>query len=114
VKAVEQHPYMPPIMMREIASGGRNFPGTVVGDLSRILGTLMEILREGAEKGVFVKINPLIFHVMFIAPVISLKTIELIRGNYTGLSEMLDRLSESIPTSIEGEIRHLVLKAIKK
>ena len=114
VKALEQYPYMPPIMMREIASGGRNFPGMVVGDLSRILGTLMEILHEGAEKGVFVKINPLMFHVMFIAPVISLKTIELIRGKYTGLSEILKKLTENIPTDIENEMRHLALKAIKK
>ena len=38
--AVETNPDLPPIMMREVASGGANLPRVVIEDIASILGIL--------------------------------------------------------------------------
>ncbi|MFC1821525.1 TetR/AcrR family transcriptional regulator [Thermodesulfobacteriota bacterium] len=113
-QTIQKNPYLPQIMVREIASGGRYFPEVVLEDFATILGILMNILREGAEKGVFIKTNPLMVHVMFIGPVMSLKVIEAIKGEGTILAETLSRVIKTFPENIEEEIQKLVLRAVKK
>jgi AcrR family transcriptional regulator len=49
-RAVDDHPQMTPIMMRELASGGRNLPGEVVEDFSRIIAVISAILDEGCRR----------------------------------------------------------------
>ena len=114
VQTIGKHPYLPQIMLREIASGGRYFPEVVLKDFAKILGILMNILTEGAEKGIFIETNPLMVHVMFIGPVMSLKVIEAIKGEGTILAKTLSRIVKTFPENIEEEIQKLVLKAVKK
>src|SRR4029078_10546914 len=49
----EARPHFPPIWFREIAENGAHLDGATVGHMSRILGALNGILREGAETGRF-------------------------------------------------------------
>ena len=56
--AVDNNPELPPIMMREIASGGMHLPHVVVEDMSSILSILIGILEEGKKKGVFIRTVP--------------------------------------------------------
>ncbi len=48
--AVDKNPEIPPIMMREVASGGANLPRVVVEDIASVLTILTGILEEGRKK----------------------------------------------------------------
>lgn len=59
-------PYFAPIMMREVAGGGRNMPDAPLQHMVCILGTLSEILKQGSELGVFRHVNPMATHMLVI------------------------------------------------
>src|SRR6476469_4895360 len=49
----EARPHFPPIWFREIAENGAHLDGSTVAHMSRILGALARILREGVDAGRF-------------------------------------------------------------
>ena len=114
VRNVSQHPQVPPIMMHEIASGGLNFPEVVVKDITAIVGTLAEILAEGAKQGVFVETNPFMVHMMVLGTVIFYKNMKSVRDKHPAFPETLKRLDKERPGGLAEEIERLVLKAVKK
>ena len=114
VNTVEQHPYMPPIMMRELASGGKNFPEVAARDLASILNFLKKILDEGKEKGQFNEIMPFTFHLMVISALISSKNIENILKRDRSILRALDGLETFLPEKISEEIAEILLRAVKK
>ena len=50
---IDDNPQVAPIMMREVASGGKHLPEVVARDIFRIVSMLRGILKEGDEKGIF-------------------------------------------------------------
>ena len=52
-RTIAKHPYLPGIMMRELASGGRNIHEIVAEDFARILAIPGGILSDGIKKGIF-------------------------------------------------------------
>jgi TetR/AcrR family transcriptional regulator len=69
IQTVEENPAIPPIMLRELAAGGRSFPPIIVEDFLQIISLLDSILVEGVEQGDFIPMNPLLLHLMIIGPV---------------------------------------------
>ncbi len=111
---VDQHPHIPPIMMREFALGGQNFPEVVTKDFARIFGMLTEILEEGSEKGVFLNVNPFILHAMVIGPVIFHKNLDSIRSKLNHAPEMLKKLGAPVSNGVVEKIENFLLRAVKK
>jgi len=74
--AIENNPHIPPIMLRELASGGKSFPALVAEDFSTLLSTLYGILKEGVDKGVFIEVPPLILHLMIVGTFVLSKRVE--------------------------------------
>ncbi|HDS05714.1 MAG TPA: TetR/AcrR family transcriptional regulator, partial [Deltaproteobacteria bacterium] len=62
--AVDKNPELPPIMMREVASGGTHLPRLVAEDIASVLAVLLGILEEGKEKNVFNDVVPFLVHAM--------------------------------------------------
>lgn len=58
--------FFAPTMLREVASGGKNLPKDVFSAMSRIVAILHSILAEGEQKGIFVKTNTLVTHLMIV------------------------------------------------
>ncbi len=65
-RTVTEHPFMPRIMMREMASGGQALPDIVIDDFAAIIGMVSGVIQAGARSGEFVELDPLTLHLMVI------------------------------------------------
>jgi len=61
---MKENPYMPPIVIRELATGGNHLPEEIVEDISLIIGQLTKVIREGVEQGELYETHPLLVHIM--------------------------------------------------
>ena len=73
-QTLKKHPHLPPIMMHELAAGGRNLPDIVADDLVAIIGLISAAVSEGHQQGEFQNINPFILHLMVIGGISYFKT----------------------------------------
>ena len=71
--AVDKNPDLPPIMMREVASGGAHLPQVVAEDMASVLSVLLGILEEGKEKNVFNDVVPFLVHAMIMGSILIFK-----------------------------------------
>ena len=113
-RTFEEHPHLAPIMMRELASGGKDLPDVVLVDLGRILGTLMGIIEEGTQLGLFARANPTIVHLMIIAPMFMRKRMNEIVSRRKQHSGILRHLDKGEPLDIAAEVERLMLKALRR
>jgi len=113
-RTVDQHHHLAPIMMRELASGTRNFPEVAGQDLARIVSMLTAILKEGEKKGVFIKTNPFLIHMMIVGTTIFYKMSAPIRTKQTIFPESLRKLDKDVSGDMDKEIEKLLSKVLKK
>jgi len=113
-QTVGRHPHVPPIIMRELASGARNIPEVVANDLARILGMLDEILREGAAQGLFTEANPLIIHIMVVGSIISVKNINSIKTRHPDFPEFFKRMAIDDAGDLAEQVERIILTGVKK
>jgi TetR/AcrR family transcriptional regulator len=73
-------PYLPPIMMREIAEGAQRLDEETLRLMSRLFTSLRAILDEGARRGVFRRANPLLTYFSVMAPIIFFRAAAPIRS----------------------------------
>jgi hypothetical protein len=66
----ETRPYMPPIMLREMAEGARRLDADTLRLMAVIFRNLARILDQGARLGVFRPADPTLTYFSLIAPVI--------------------------------------------
>jgi AcrR family transcriptional regulator len=64
--AVRQRPFLPQLMLREIAAGGPNLPPEAVEQIAEIMGMTKAVVNEGVAAGVFRRVDPFITHLMLI------------------------------------------------
>jgi AcrR family transcriptional regulator len=113
-RTVDQHRHLAPIMMRELASGTQNFPEVAGRDLARIVSMLIAILKEGEKKGVFIKTNPFLIHMMIVGTIIFYKMSAPIRTKKTIFTASSRKLDKHVSGDIGEEMEKLLLKIIKK
>ena len=111
---MDQHPYLAPIMMREQISGGQNLPEVTARLLANIIGTVTDILEEGAKQGVFIKTIPFIVHSMVIGGVMFYKASDPVRSKHAAFPETVKKLDKELSGSVAEEIEKLILRAVKK
>ena len=109
---VERYPYLPSIMMQEIASGGQHLPAVVVTDLVHVVTVLMDILEEGVTKGVFIETNPIILHFMLAGTMVFYHKTKALREKHGELNEKLAGYDQDFPRSVNKEIERLLMRAI--
>lgn len=59
-------PYMPRIMLREMATGGRDLPPPAIEAFARIVRLEESVLRAGVRSGDFRPVNALSFHILLV------------------------------------------------
>ena len=111
-RTIEENPQLPPLMLREVAGGGRNLPDVVPRDLGRIIGMLTEIMEEGRKKGVFVKATPFLVHFMVTGALLLYKSSAPIRARRKEFADVFLPIGEDVTKVMSGEIEELILRAL--
>jgi TetR/AcrR family transcriptional regulator len=65
-RTVRQRPFLPQLMLREIAAGGPNLPPAALEQIAEIMGMTKSVLEEGLAKGAFRRVDPFITHLMLV------------------------------------------------
>lgn len=105
--------YAAPIMLREIASGGRNLPESAIKQMGRMLGALSETLEQGVNQGLFRPVNTFMVHMMIVGSLTLYSANEPIRQRNVENNPQIHDESHFITTDEAGEaIADLVLAAI--
>ncbi|MEN6622854.1 MAG: TetR/AcrR family transcriptional regulator [Smithella sp.] len=110
--AVNKNPELPPIMMREIASGGMHMPKVVAEDIASILSVLIGILEEGKKKGVFSETVPFLIHMMILGTILFYKGAIQVKERQVWMPVNMKH-DNSLKGKLGEEVSKLVLKAIK-
>jgi len=84
-QTLAKHPYLPPIMMHELASGGHHLPEIVANDLASIIGLISDVVAQGCRESDFNRIDPFVLHLMVIGGVSYFKTSDPLRLRYAKL-----------------------------
>ena len=105
--------YAAPIMLREVASGGRNLPESAIQQMGRMLGALSETIAEGEKAGLFRPVNEFMVHMMIVGSLTLYASNEPIRRRNAENHPDIYDASHFISTDEAGEaIADLVLAAI--
>lgn len=107
--------YLSPILLREIASGGRNLPDAAVKQMGRILGALTATLEKGVEEGIFRPVNGFMVHMMIVGSLNLYAANEPIRRRNAERHPDIFEPKHFISSTEAGEqIADLVLAAIRQ
>ena len=102
------------IMLREQASGGRDFPEIVARDFLRIITLISEILDDGFKAGVFKKNTPVIVHVMIIGTLVFMEMSSPIRAKLASRVAAFETIGNGPAAGAAAEIEDLIMDAVKK
>ncbi len=106
--------YAAPIMLREVASGGRNMPDSALAQMGRILGLLDKTLAHGVEQGQFRPVNSFMVHMMIVGGLMLYAANEPIRQRNVKANPDIYKAEHFLSHEEAGrEISALVLAAIK-
>jgi TetR/AcrR family transcriptional regulator len=111
---VDKNPELPPIMMREFASGGQTLPQVVVEDIASVLKVLIGILDQGKKKGIFTNTIPFLIHMMIVGTIIFYKKALPIKDKQSWLPAAIKSRDKKLKGNLGEEVAKLVLKAIKR
>jgi AcrR family transcriptional regulator len=111
---VEKNPELPPIMMREIASGGQTLPRVVINDIASVLKVLFGILNQGKKEGIFTETSPFLIHMMIVGTILFYKKALPIKDRQSWLPVSIKAHDKELKASLGDEVAKLVLKAIKR
>lgn len=82
-KATSNMRYASPILLREIASGGRNLPDLALAQMGRILRALTRAIADGEKQGLFRQVNGFMVHMMIVGSLSFYASNEPIRQRFT-------------------------------
>jgi TetR/AcrR family transcriptional regulator len=66
VTTVRAHPYLPQLMLREIAAGGPNLPDSAFSEMAEVMRLTASTLEDGARRHSFRSVNPIVTHLMLV------------------------------------------------
>ncbi len=78
--------YISPILLREIASGGRHLPDRAIEQMSRVVLIIRQIISDGVEMGVFRKVDPFFVHMLIVGSLNLYAANEPIRKRTSGIT----------------------------
>lgn len=111
---VDKNPELPPIMMREVASGGATLPRVVIEDIASVLTILVGVLEEGRKKRVFIETVPFLIHMMIVGTIVFYKKAAPVKDRQLWLTAALKAHDKKLKSGLGEEVAALVLKAIKR
>ena len=79
VEHLETHPHLPPIMLRELAEGGRHLEAEALRTMASIPGMLFRLIAQGRAEHTFRDIDPLMLHFVLLGTSMLMASNEPIR-----------------------------------
>ena len=70
VEEAAARPWFPPIMLREVASGGPRFDPETLGMMNAVFGAVRDVIVQGQQEGVFGDVDPLLTHMTVMPPIL--------------------------------------------
>jgi len=70
VRLTETRPWMPAMMLREIAEGAPRLDADTLGHMRGIIGGFAAILKQGQQQGTFREIHPVLAYESVVGPII--------------------------------------------
>ena len=58
--------YISPILLREIASGGRHLPDNALEQMGRVVSNIRKIITDGVDLGIFREVDPFFVHMLIV------------------------------------------------
>lgn len=109
------HRYAAPIMLREVASGGRNLPDAALVHMGRILGALDLTIEEGVKSGEFRPVNSFFVHMMIVGSLMFYSANEPIRRRNAERNPDIYRPEHFLKQDqAAGVVSDLILAAIRQ
>lgn len=111
---IDAHPNLPRILMWEHASGGKHMPEAVLADIVGLIGVMTEIMEEGEEKGVFIRAQPFLLHLIMSGTFMFYKSTQPIRARFNLFPENLKSMPSELSGEIADEIATYLLRIVSK
>lgn len=104
-----------PIMLREIAGGGRDLPDSALEQMMRIIGKLQGILAKGAAAGIFRASDPFLTHMMVMGSILLYATGGPIRARAAGRGHqaLANHTSNHVAT-VTPHLAEMIIAALKQ
>ena len=103
------------IMLREIAGGGRNLPDDVLPLMGRLVGALMQTLKQGVKEGRFNPVNPFLVHIALVGACTFYASNGPIRRRVAALSAKGSTLDTEMPLEdAANAIADMILSGVRK
>src|SRR5687767_13313823 len=106
VEEAAARPWFPPIMLREIASGGPHFDPETLGMMNAVFDTIRDVVAQGQREGVFrADADPLLTHLTILPSIlIFLVRLRVIAGNKAARGLFA-------PRQMDDFVRHMQVSA---
>lgn len=111
---LDEKPFMPRIMMRELAAGGSHLPQRARMEIAKVFAIVTEIVEEGVTMGTFLSFPPFLIHLMVMGTFISFKATLTLRNQGISFPQNLQDPDVNLCGEIEQQVRRLILNAITK
>lgn len=107
--------YAAPILLREIASGGRNLPPAAIAQMGHILGTLAAVIAQGEQEGRFRPVNTFMVHMMIIGSLTFYAANEPVRRRFAEHHPEISEPEHFLSNTEAGQqIADLILASIRR
>ncbi|MCP3955630.1 MAG: hypothetical protein GY697_25935, partial [Desulfobacterales bacterium] len=114
-QTVLEHPYMPRIMMREMASGGQALPDIAIEGFAAIIGMVAEVISSGVASGEFEDLNPLTLHLMVIGGLTYCRAAGPIIARYPAQASAQAKIKDfGDKTVLLDQVETIILSALRK
>ncbi len=112
-RAVREHPYLPQLMLREIAAGGPHIPDVAVRQIGEIMLTTKRVLDDGAARGDFRHVNPVAAHLTLVGAMMFTANALLMRERLDGVLPVPAAASVDLET-LSRSILDIVLDGVSR
>ncbi len=112
-RAVREHPYLPQLMVREIAAGGPHLPDTALRQIGEVMLTTKQVLADGAARGEFRHVNPLAAHLMLVGAMMFIANAIRMRERIAGVLPLPPGAEADLET-LSACILDIVLDGVSK
>lgn len=105
------NPAFIPIILREVASGGRNLPDEMFARMGDVVRVVADVLAEGVDRGTFRPTDPLLTHVSLVGALMYLLATQPIRQRVARATGM--PVSDHTPGHLARHIGNLFLQGLE-
>jgi AcrR family transcriptional regulator len=103
VDEASARPWFPPVMLRELASGGAHFDAETLGIMNRIYGAVHNLIVEGQQKGEFHDVDPLLFYLTVMPTILCFFARERVVAGALRRSS----LDVAAPRAVDAFVQHM-------